>query len=366
MDVKQADAVCEADVSSVKKAESVKEKEDHSLKQIGANPLVILAAVVIILAGLILAKMIVIPILLAVFITILISPLLIWLQDKGLNNTFSLVGVIFMLIIVMSLFGFLISNSLNDFSLNLPVYEAKMRVLVKDLVIFMHSQGIDFSEKMISELIDPSKMAQFVSGIVKGLGAALTNGLMILLLVVFMLLEASVLPKKLRAIHADASSHAKEFLNNVKQYMMIKSVFSAITGLIVYVSLLLIGLDYALLWGVLAFLLNFVPNIGSIIAAIPAVILALIQLGFIGAMEVAVIFVLVNIILGSVLEPKYMGQGLGLSTLVVFVSLIFWGWVFGPVGMLLSIPLTIMLKLALQSNPQTKWISILLDSEVKE
>jgi predicted PurR-regulated permease PerM len=116
----------------------------------------------------------------------------------------------------------------------------------------------------------------------------------------------------------------------------------------------------------LAFLLNFVPNIGSIIAAIPAVILALIQLGFIGAIEVAVIFMLVNIILGSVLEPKYMGQGLGLSTLVVFVSLIFWGWAFGPVGMLLSIPLTITLKLALQSNPQTKWIAVLLDSEAKE
>jgi len=189
---------------------------------------------------------------------------------------------------------------------------------------------------------------------------------MILLLVIFMLLEASVLPKELLAIHADASSHGQEFLNNVKQYMMIKSVFSAITGLLVYVSLLFIGLDYALLWGVLAFFLNFVPNIGSIIAAIPAVILALIQLGFIGAMEVAVIFIIINIVLGSVLEPKYMGQGLGLSTLVVFVSLIFWGWVFGPVGMLLSIPLTIMLKLALQSNPKTRWVAILLDSEVKE
>ena len=126
----------------------------------------------------------------------------------------------------------------------------------------------------------------------------------------------------------------------------------------------MIGLDYPLLWGVLAFLLNFVPNIGSIIAAIPAVILALIQLGFVGALEVALVFVVVNIVLGSMLEPKYMGQGLGLSTLVVFVSLIFWGWVFGPVGMLLSIPLTIMLKLALQVNPQTKWIAILLDSGV--
>ena len=366
MQEKQAETVCEADVSSVKQAETVCEKDSHVLKIAGVNPLVTLAAVVIVLGGLISAKAIVIPILLAIFITILISPFLIWLQDKGLNNTFSLMGVVLMLIIGMTLFGFLISNSLNEFSLNLPVYEAKMKSLVQELIVFMQDQGVELSEKMISELIDPTKMAQFVSGMLKGMGAALTNGLRILLLVIFMLLEASVLPKELLAIHADASSHAQEFLNNVKQYMMIKSVFSAITGLLVYVSLLFIGLDYALLWGVLAFFLNFVPNIGSIIAAIPAVILALIQLGFIGAMEVAVIFIIINIVLGSVLEPKYMGQGLGLSTLVVFVSLIFWGWVFGPVGMLLSIPLTIMLKLALQSNPKTRWVAILLDSEVKE
>jgi AI-2 transport protein TqsA len=366
MDEKQVEGDGEADVSSAKQDESVCNEEASVLKQSGINPLVSLAAVVIIIAGLITAKTIVIPILLAIFITILLSPLLIWLQQKGLNNTFSLIGVVLILIIGMTLFGFLVSNALNDFAFNLPVYESKLKSLVQDLIVFMHEQGIEFSEKMISGLIDPTKIAQFASGIAKGMGAALTNGLMILLLVIFMLLEASILPKKLLAIHADASLHAKEFLNNVKQYMMIKSVFSAITGLLVYIALLIIGLDYALLWGVLAFLLNFVPNIGSIIAAVPTVLVALIQFGFIVAIEVSAVFVLINIIIGSVLEPKYMGQGLGLSTLVVFVSLIFWGWVFGPVGMLLSIPLTIMLKLALQSNPQTKWIAILLDSEVKE
>lgn len=329
------------------------------------SSIVKLAAVVIIIAGLIAAKTIVIPILLAVFITILISPLLIWLQEKGLNSAFALLSVVVMLIVVMSLLGLLISTSLNDFSSNLPLYEEKLRSTLGGFLNFMHEKGFEFSERPIREFVNPGKIALFASDIVKGFGAALTNGFMILLLVVFMLLEASVLPKKLKAIHADASSHAAEFLENVKQYMLIKGIFSFITGLLVYLSLLLIGLDYALLWGVLAFMLNFVPNIGSILAAIPAVVLALIQLGFIGALEVAVVFVIVNIVLGSILEPKYMGQGLGLSTLVVFVSLIFWGWVFGPIGMLLSIPLTIMVKLGLQVNPKTQWIAILLDSEVR-
>lgn len=333
--------------------------------QMGSS-LVKLAAVVIIIAGLISAKAIVIPILLAIFITILTSPLLIWLKEKGLNSAFALVSVMVLLIVAMTLLGVLISASLQDFASNLPVYEAKLRDTLSGFTALMNEIGFDFSQETLLGLINPAKLAQFTSELVKGFGSALTNGFMILLLVIFMLLEASVLPQKLHAIHADASSHAAEFLRNVKQYMLIKSVFSLLTGILIYISLLLVGIDYALLWAVLAFLLNFVPNIGSIIAAIPAVLLALLQLGLIGAVEVALLFVVINIVLGSVLEPKYMGQGLGLSTLVVFISLIFWGWVFGPVGMLLSIPLTIMTKLAFQVNPQTKWIAILLDSEVKE
>ena len=326
------------------------------------SPIIKIAAVVIIIAGLISAKAIVIPILLAIFITILTSPLLIWLEDKGLNSTFALMGVIVLLIIAMTLLGLLLSASLNDFSSNLPLYEEKLKETITIVLNFIHKEGFEFSSASVTELINPSKMALFASGIIKGFGSALTNGFMILLLVIFMLAEAAVLPSKIQAINVNASSHMSDFLVNVKQYMKIKSIFSFITGLLVYVCLLIIGLDYALVWAVLAFLLNFVPNIGSILAAIPAVLLALVQLGFIGAIEVVIVFVIVNVVLGSILEPKYMGKGLGLSTLVVFVSLIFWGWVFGPVGMLLSIPLTIMLKLAFQVNPNTHWIAILMGS----
>lgn len=335
-------------------------------KIISSSPLVKIAAVVVVIAGLISAKAIVIPILLAIFITILTSPLLIWLQDKGLNSSLALISIMTILIIILGMIGILVSASLNDFTANLPLYEEKFRSTMGLILQFLHDKGFEFSDESISEFIDPSKMAAFASSIIKGFGSALTNSFMILLLVVFMLLEASILPKKLQAIHADASSHAREFIDNVKQYMKIKSIFSFATGFIIYLGMLVIGLDYALLWGVLAFMLNFVPNIGSIIAAVPAVLLALIQLGFLGALEVGIIFIFVNIILGSILEPKYMGEGLGLSTLVVFLSLLFWGWVFGPVGMLLSIPLTIMLKLALQTNLQTQWIAVLLGSYVEK
>jgi len=149
----------------------------------------------------------------------------------------------------------------------------------------------------------------------------------------------------------------------VQRYMAIKTWMSLMTGCVVALWLYIIGVDYPLLWGLLAFLLNYVPNIGSIIAAVPAVLLALIQLGGGSAILAGAGYLVVNMAIGNFLEPRVMGKGLGLSTLVVFISLVFWGWVFGPVGMLLSVPLTMTIKIALDSNEETRWASVLLGSE---
>jgi predicted PurR-regulated permease PerM len=146
--------------------------------------------------------------------------------------------------------------------------------------------------------------------------------------------------------------------------MAIKTLVSLATGILVAIWLTVIGVDYALLWGLLTFALNYVPNIGSIIAAVPAVLLAIIQLGFMRAGAAAAGYVVINLLMGSVIEPRFMGRGLGLSTLVVFLSLIFWGWVLGPVGMLLSVPLTITAKIALDSRDETRWIAVLLGPEI--
>jgi len=120
--------------------------------------------------------------------------------------------------------------------------------------------------------------------------------------------------------------------------------------------------DYPVLWALLAFLLNFVPTVGSFIAAVPAVLLATVQLGVFSAGLTLAGFVVVNLVMGNAVEPRWMGKGLNLSPLVVFVSLVLWGWVLGPVGMLLSIPLTIMIKIALENQEETRWIGVLLGS----
>jgi AI-2 transport protein TqsA len=194
--------------------------------------------------------------------------------------------------------------------------------------------------------------------------AMVANGLVILLTVIFIMLEAGQFEAKLRLIggNENALGNFRDIIGKIKAYMGLKALISAATGVLIAVLLALVGVDYPILWGTLAFMLNFIPNIGSLIAAVPAVLLALIQLDPLHALIVAVGYVVVNTLIGSVIEPKVMGRGLGLSTLVVFLSLIFWGALLGPVGMLLSIPLTIMVKIVLASQPNTRWIAVLLDS----
>src|SRR5699024_5394257 len=148
--------------------------------------------------------------------------------------------------------------------------------------------------------------------------------------------------------------------------LAIKTTASIATGVIVGVGLVFIGVDFPSFWACLACLLNFIPTIGSIVAAIPAVLIAFLGLGTTEGLITMTLYVAVNTVIGSIIEPRFMGQTLGLSPVIVLVSLMLWGWVFGPVGMLLSILLTMILKLALESSPQTRWLGVLLSDKVKQ
>ncbi len=211
--------------------------------------------------------------------------------------------------------------------------------------------------------IDPAAAMGVASNLLTGLGNVLSNTFLIMLTVIFILMEASGFASKLHSAFnkkGHSLGNFEKFINNVNRYMAIKTWISLGTGIMVTLWLLILGVDYPLLWGVLAFMFNYVPNIGSIIAAVPAVLLALVQHGVTTALLVGSGYLVLNIVIGSILEPRFMGRGLGLSTLVVFLSLIFWGWILGPVGMLLSIPLTMTVKIALSSSDETHWINILL------
>jgi len=195
--------------------------------------------------------------------------------------------------------------------------------------------------------------------------STLSNTFVVVLILMFMLLEATGLPTKIRVATGSPDADLQRFTKaarEVQKYLGLKTAISAVTGLLIGTWVALLGLDFALTWGFLAFLLNFIPNIGSIIAAIPAVLLALVQLGLAEAVLVAAGFLVVNVVLGNVVEPQLMGRTLGMSTLVVFLSLVFWGWLWGPVGMFLSVPLTMILKIGMENSRDLKPIAVLLDS----
>jgi len=291
------------------------------------------------------------------------------MQKKGVPAWLSLICVVIVVCLLQLLLMTIVTTSVSDFSKDLPSYQERINALTGDVFSLFAKWGLDIPQDSLKANFDPSAIFKLAVSALGNLGAVLSNSFLIILTVIFMLFEGTSLPAKLhRAFGADSRhmEHIERFLNTVKQYMTIKTVISLATGLMIYLWLLILGVDYPLLWALLAFLFNFVPNIGSIIAAVPTVLLALIQLGPLSALLVAGGYMAANMIMGNIIEPRFMGKGLGLSTLVVFLSLVFWGWVFGPVGMLLSVPLTMLLKIAFESSQETEWISILMGPDIDE
>lgn len=323
------------------------------------------AAFVIIIAGMREAKELLIPFLLSSFVAIIAAPPMFWLQRHKIPFPLAITIIIACMIGMTLLMATLIGTSVNDFSNELPTYRALIKEKASELIDWLNSFGLNVSKTEMLAYVDPGEAMQLATRVLKGLGAALSNTFMIILTVIFILAEAASFPTKLRAIlgHNNSLGNFQQFLDNMQVYIGIKTLTSLSTGILASIALALLGVDYALLWGLLAFVFNFVPTIGSIIAAIPAVLLALIQLGPGTAILTTLVYVAINVGIGNGIEPKFMGRGLGLSTLVVFLSLLFWGWVLGPVGMLLSVPLTMTLKIALDSREDTRWLAIILGPE---
>jgi AI-2 transport protein TqsA len=332
-----------------------------------AQVLFIVAAFVVVVAGMSAAKAIIVPFLLAAFISVISSPPLFWLKERKVPTGVALLIVMLVILFFVLLIGALVASSINDFSSKLPLYEARLEEQTDAVLNWLVRIHVDVDSLALDKIFNASAVMQFVAKLLNQLVGMLTNGFLILLTVIFMLLEASSIPAKLQALFRKPEASLKRikyFIGTVNRYMAIQTVISLTTGILVAIFLTIMNVDYALLWGMLAFLLNYIPNIGSIMAALPPLLLTIIQLGLGRAAEVAIGYLVINMTLGNVISPRLMGRGLGLSTLVVFLSLIFWGWILGPVGMVLSVPLTMTVKIALESSEDTRWAAILLGSEI--
>ena len=335
----------------------------------GTNVLLALAAFVVVVAGMKAAASILVPFLLAAFLAIICSPLMFWLNRKGVPQTLSVLILIVGIVLAFLLLTGFIGTQINSFSKALPGYQSGLVSKQAELLAWLKGKGVDLSEYTNLESFDSRSIFSLFGQVLTSLGGLLTNAFMILLTMIFILFEASTLPDKVKAATGDPENSLQQFTEatgGINKYMAIKTWTSLLTGVLVASWLWFLGVDYPFLWGLVAFLLNYVPNIGSIIAAVPGVLMALVQFGVIKAIWVGGGYLAVNLTIGSVLEPRFMGRGLGLSTLVVFLSLVFWGWVLGPVGMLLSAPLTMILKIGLEHFEDSKWLAILLSAKAPD
>jgi predicted PurR-regulated permease PerM len=324
---------------------------------------------VVVIAGLKAASAIMVPMLVAMFLALLATPAMFWLRDRHLPTGVALGLIVILLIGIVAIVGSLIGSSINELSGALPVYEQKLRLSLELTVAYLSERGIDLPTAGVAEWVDPKAAAQFFGRLLAGFGGILSDSLLIIFMVLFLLLEATIIPAKLRSILPDPEKtmmNFSGFMDALKSYLVIKTGMSLLTGVLVSVWLTILNVEFALLWGSIAFFLNFVPYIGSLIAAIPVVVLTLLDVDLGSASLIAAGYLVINVTVGNLLEPRFMGQGLNLSTLVVFLSLVFWGWVFGPVGMFLSVPLTMLVKIALEYSPRSHWLAVLLSANVPQ
>ncbi|MGB0715079.1 MAG: AI-2E family transporter, partial [Phycisphaerae bacterium] len=302
-------------------------------------------------------------ILLAIFLTIILDPLLTWLVrhrwPKAVAVTIVMLVTLMTGIVLLGLFG----TAAVSFGDKLPQYQTAIDDFVAQFREPLSRLGIDTSRGIFAEMLDANAAVNLLTLFFNSVNQLLKYSFLVLVTTFFLLLEWSALARKLAEIDSsryDLEGRWATIIENVRRYIAIKTKISLATGFLIGLTLKFLQVDYAEVWGVVAFLLNYVPNIGALIAAIPATLLALVQAGPTTAIWTVLTFLVINQILGTVIEPRLQGRGLGLSPLVVFLSLIFWGWVFGAVGVLLSAPLTMIVRIVFESSERTRWISVML------
>ena len=329
----------------------------------GLKIVIMLGMLVIVLAGIRFAADIIVPFILALFIAVVLNPLVQRMVTLRIPRVLAISLLIGVIILGMALLLAYLGNSLNELARTLPVYRASLLAPLQQLDPWLQRVGIDVSVEQLQKFIDPNAAMTLITSLLTQLSNAMTSIFLLLLTVVFMLIEVPQLPAKLQQLMArpvEGMGAIQRALNSVTHYLVLKTAISVVTGLVVWGMLTLLEVRFAFVWGLLAFALNYIPNIGSVLAAIPPIVQVLAFSGFYDALIVLSGYLFINLVFGNIIEPRMMGRGLGLSTLVVFLSLIFWGWLLGPVGMLLSVPLTIMVKIALEQTAGGQSIAVLL------
>jgi predicted PurR-regulated permease PerM len=339
--------------------------EDDFRRTIPLNLVLALAALVIIIAGMRAGADILVPLLLSLFIAVVCTAPIHALQRLGIPQRLAVWLTLIVFGAFISLLGLLLVNSVGTFVDELPGIQQTLYEYYFGMLTHLSRMGMDIDASWIAEQLDIEKLGDWLPGLLSQMGSLMMRSVVVALLVVFLLFEMLNFPARIsQALDNPAPSLRRfnQFNHTLKRYLAVKTLISLATGALVWLACTLVGSEFPLLWAVLAFALNYIPNIGSAIAAVPPVLLLLVspEGGPLKALVLSGAYLMINVVLGNLVEPRVMGRALGLSTFVAFLSLVVWGWIFGSVGMLLSVVLTMTLKIALESHPQTIWLARLL------
>ena len=325
--------------------------------------LLALACATIVIYGMRNARSVLAPILLAMFVVMGLSPILQWLKRKGMPSWAAIVVVLVGFLIVAGLLIGIIAASLGQINSKVPVYQENLNRIASEVQTWFGGRGIDVSG-ITGNVLRPDKIVGWVTTSIRVLISLLTNAFLLILIVAFMIAEVYAFPKKVhqRLQLGPVLGRAFEnFADVTRTFLFTLTWLNALTAALAAVVYYAFGVDFALLWAFMFFLLSFIPNIGFVLAVIPPFFVTLLEFGFTRAAIVVAIVIVFNGFVNNAIAPRFMGQKTGLSTLAVFLSLVLWAWILGPIGALMSVPLTLMVKLLfLDSYDSTRPVSALI------
>ena len=328
--------------------------------------LVGIASLVLIVAGLRAMSGLLSPILLSLFIVLVTSPIMAWLKRRGFPHWLAYIIVLLLVLVVGAFFVFFFIISFEQLSDELPNYIDQIEAQLNSLWQWLNERGIESDDIQSLKWFQPARIIQLALSLISSLLGILSTIGLTLFIFAYMLASAPSFSRQLRRGLRDNSpllGQFRDFAHSMSTYLLIKSWLGAMAAIGQTILMWIMGIDFAVLWGVLSFLFNFIPNIGLYIALLPPLLLALLKLGVWQAVIFAVVYILINNFFDMVIAPRYLGKGLDLSVLVTFLAVIIWTWILGPMGAFLALPLTIMVKkLVLETFPQTELIASLLGS----
>ncbi len=340
--------------------------ESHSMEpqrlRSTSKIMLFLACLVVVVFGMREAAGIITPIIIAFILAILFFPFHRWLIDRRVPTWLALVIVMLLILLVLSVMVSITVISITQFINRIPDYSDSLQALVNGILELVETLPVDVGSLLNFELFDVTQILNVSGSLLVGIVDAFSNWFIVFLLVAFMLADFTFLPDKFKEMFKNNQQilAITDLMSSIRRYLSITTSMGLIIGVANAVLLMFMGVDFAVLWGIVGFLMNFIPSVGIIFSVIPPVILALLEFNWQTALIVGVGIILINFIIENVIKPRIMEEDLNISSLFVMLSLVLWTFVLGPIGTILAVPLTLIAtKLLLEASDETRWLAIL-------